>query len=76
MKNYQFEFNDDITITNAQTALNSYLNQWISNRACDNITGTVYASDYDRQQKLLRVKIELVFNSIIERIAIDLIVNN
>jgi len=75
MKNYQFEFNDDVTITNAQTALNAYLNQWLSNRACDSITGSVYASDYDRQQKLLRVKIELVFNSIIERIAIDLIVN-
>ena len=76
MKNYQFEFNDDVTITNAQVALNSYLNQWLSNRACDTITGTVYASDYDRQQKLVRVKIELTFNSIIERIAIDLIVNS
>jgi len=75
MKTYQFEFNDDVTIANAQTSLNSYLNQWLSNRACDSISGTVYASDYDRQQKLLRVKIELVFNSIIERIAIDLIVN-
>jgi len=75
MKTYQFEFNDDVTITNAQTALNSYLNQWVSNRACDSISGTVYASDYDRQQKLLRVKVELVFNAIIERIAIDLIVN-
>jgi len=32
MKSYQFEFNDGITITNAQTALNGYLNQWLANR--------------------------------------------
>jgi len=75
MKNYQFEFNDSVTITNAQTDLSAYLNKWIANRACDSISGTVYASDYDRQQKLLRVKVELTFNSIIERIAIDLVVN-
>lgn len=75
MKNYQFEFNDSVTITNAQTDLSAYLNKWISNRACDSISGTVYASEYDRQQKLLRVKVELTFNSIIERIAIDLVVN-
>lgn len=76
MANYQFEYNDSTTQASAQMALNSYLNQWVSNRACDSISGTVYASDYDRLSKILRVKIEMVFNSIIERIAIDLIVNN
>jgi hypothetical protein len=76
MKDYIFEYNDQTTITSAQTALNTYLSEWTANRACDSISGEVYASDYDRLQKILRVKIELVFNSIIERIAIDIVVNS
>jgi hypothetical protein len=76
MADYQFEYNDSTTRAEAQIALNAYLLQWTANRCCDSITGLVYASDYDRTQKILRVKIELVFNSIIERIAIDLIVNS
>lgn len=75
MKNYIFEWNDNITISQAQGALNSYLSQWLTNRACTSISGSVYASDYDRKQKILRVRIELVFNAIIERIIINLNVN-
>lgn len=75
MIDYQFEYNDTQTRSEAQMALNNYLAQWTSNRCCDSISGLVYASDYDRKQKIMRVKIEMVFNSIIERIAIDLIVN-
>ena len=75
MKDYIFEYNDSITWSAAQQALNGYLSQWITNRACKDITGTVYASEYDQKQKLLRVKIEMVFTSLIERIAIDLVVN-
>lgn len=76
MAAYQHEYNDTTTRSAAQAALNNYLATWVSNRACDSIKGTVYASDYDRLEKLLRVKVEMVFNSVIERIAIDLIVNN
>jgi hypothetical protein len=76
MADYQFEYNDDDTISEAQQSLNSYLSQWTSNRACTSISGSVYSSDYDKIDKILRVKIEIVFNSIIERIAIDLIVNS
>jgi hypothetical protein len=76
MADYQFEYNDSTTRSEAQLALNSYLSKWTTNRACDSISGLVYASDYDRQQKIMRVKVEIVFNSVIERIAIDLIVNN
>lgn len=75
MEDYQFEFHDSYTLNSAQLALNGYLSQWVSNRACDSINGSVYASEYDRKQKLLRVKVELTFNSIIERIAIDLVVS-
>jgi hypothetical protein len=74
-KQYQFEFNDTETIESFQFNLNGYLNQWVQNRACDSISGNVYASQYDRQNKIVRVKIEMTFNSIIERVFIDLIVN-
>jgi len=76
MKKYIFEYNDDTTINAAQSDLDNYLAEWTANRACDFISGEVYASEYDRLQKVLRVKIELVFNSIIERIAIDIVVNS
>jgi hypothetical protein len=76
MRDYIFEWNDDTTISEAQLSLNSYLAQWTTNRACTSISGLVYSSDYDKLEKLLRVKIEMVFNSIIERVAIDLVVNS
>lgn len=75
MADYRMEFNDANTLDAMNYDLNGYLQQWIANRACTSIKGTVYASEYDRQQKLARVKIELVFNGIIERVAIDIIVN-
>jgi hypothetical protein len=74
-EDYQFEFNDAQTLGAFQYNLNGYLQKWISNRACTSIKGTVYASAYDQQQNVARVKIELVFNSVIERILIDLVVN-
>ena len=55
--------------------LNSYLQKWTANRACKTISGKVYASDYDRQQKIARVQIELTFTGVIERIFINLQVN-
>ena len=73
-EDYKFEFNDGLTLSSFQSNLDDYLQKWVSNRACDSISGSVYASDYDRQQKIARVKIDIVFNSIIERVLIDLVV--
>jgi len=75
MEDFQFEWNDSATWNLAQYNLNGYLAKWKSNRACESIKGTVYASEYDRQNKILRVKVEMVFNSIIERVLISLVVN-
>jgi len=75
MEDYQFEFNDPNTLTIAQSNLNGYLQKWVTNKACTSISGTVYASEYDRKQKVARVRIELEFNSTIERIFISLTVN-
>ena len=75
MDDYRDEFNDSITHQSMSYNLSSYLQRWVSNRTCKRISGSVYASDYDRQQKIARVKVELSFNNLIERIYIDFIVN-
>jgi hypothetical protein len=75
MDEYRDEFNDAITHESMSYNLNNYLQKWVANRTCKNISGAVYASDYDRQQKIARVKVEMVFTGLIERIFIDFIVN-
>lgn len=75
MDEYRDEFNDATTHESMSYNLNNYLQTWTSNRTCKSISGSVYASDYDRQQKIARVKVEMVFTGLIERIYIDFIVN-
>lgn len=72
---YRDEFQDGDTYSQAGNELNNYLVRWKSNRTCSMISGSVYASDYDKTQNLARVKIELRFTGLIERIAIDIVVN-
>lgn len=74
-EDYKFEFANADTERQFQYNLDAYLARWITNGACQSISGQVYASDYDRIQKLMRVKIEMVFTDIIERVLIDLVVN-
>lgn len=74
MADFRFEFQDDLTYDSMSSDLNGYLQKWIANRACRVAEGTVYASEYDRQQKVARVRIDLVFTGFIERIAVDIIV--
>jgi hypothetical protein len=71
---HKMEFNDDQTLQSFQENLNILLDKWRNNRAVKNVIGTVYASDYDREQNILRVRVEISFTSIIERIMIDMIV--
>lgn len=70
-RNYIFEFNDDETKNSLYTALNNYLSVYTTNRSCESVTATISASDYDKQQRILRVKIRIKFTGIIERIALD-----
>jgi hypothetical protein len=71
-EDYQFEFEDDETIRTFQYNINDYLNRYISNRSCDEISATVYASEYDKQQHILRVVIKVKFRNVIERIVISI----
>lgn len=72
---YRDEFNDALTHESMSYSLNNYLQKWVSNRCCKSISGAVYASDYDRLQKIARVKVEMSFTGLIERIFLDFIVN-
>ena len=72
---YRMEFNDSITHDSLNYDINNSLQKWVSNRACSSISGSVYASDYDRQNKLARIDIQLTFTGIMERIAISITVN-
>lgn len=74
-ENYQFEFNDLTTWGQLQYSVSSYMQQWVANRALTSATGLVYASEYDRRQRVVRVKAEVVFTGVIERVMIDLVVN-
>jgi hypothetical protein len=71
-EDYIFEFNNDDTINTFQRELNDYLATYINKKAVERISATVYASDYDKLQKILRVSVEIKFYDIIERIVINL----
>jgi len=72
VEDYQFEFNDTETQSQLYAELNDYCAGYISNRSCESISISVYASDYDKQQKILRVSLSIKFNNVIERIVISL----
>jgi len=74
MEDYQFEFITKNTLTTMNYNLDNYLADWRNSEAFESIKGTVYASDYDKKQKLVRVRIEMVFTSILERVVITLAV--
>jgi hypothetical protein len=72
---YSFEFGDSKTYSSLEAEINGYLTQWTANRACTVATGTVFASAYDKKRKQARVRVELSFNSVIERILQEFVVN-
>ena len=71
-ENYQFEFNNQETIDAFQSELDDYLNTYVSSKAVESVSCSVYASDYDKLQKIIRVSITIKFYDIIERILINL----
>lgn len=71
-EDYQFEFEDDETIRTFEYNLNTYLESYITSRSVAEISASVYASDYDKQQGILRVLISVKFHGVIERIVISI----
>lgn len=75
VESYQFEFNDAQSWDSMQYSVASYMKEWVGKRALESAESMVYASAYDRQQRVVRVKISVVFTGLIERVLIDLVVN-
>jgi hypothetical protein len=73
---YRFQFNDPTTWAQLQYDCNNALQGWISNRALRSGTATVYASAYDIQSRIVRITAAIVFEGLIERVMIDIVVNN
>ena len=71
---YQFEFFDEL-IPALQSELNNELSKWVSNGACRTVNPTVYASEYDRNQKKAKVKIVVQFSRLVERFVINFVVD-
>lgn len=74
MEDYIFEFIDKQTLDTMNYNLSQYLKKWLDNRCCESIKGSVYSSAYDKKQKIARVRIEILFTAILERIIINLVV--
>jgi hypothetical protein len=71
-EDYQFEFEDDDTMRTFQYNLNDYLQRYVSNNSAEEISASVYASEYDKQQHIMRVSIRVKFKNVIERIVINI----
>ena len=71
-KTYQFEFNTEQTRSSCNAEINTYLSTWINNGACTLATSSVYATEYDIAQKIMKVDIELKFTGVLERIVISI----
>jgi len=67
---YEFEFADTDTFNAFQNELNSTLASFSS--AVKSLVGTVYQTEYDKEQKIARIRLEVVFKDILERIIIEL----
>ena len=72
LTSYQFEFSDDETVDSLYTELNNAASKYLSNRSCETISVEVSRSDYDKQQRIIRVNVSIKFNDIIERIVLNL----
>ena len=73
---YFFEFATETVLSNLETVINNNLSYWVSNGTCKVAEATVYQNEYDHVQKIVRVRIELIFTSVIERIIIEFNVGN
>jgi len=76
VENYKQEPNVGGSLLGAANAeLNNWLSRWVINGTCSDIGATVYASEYDQRQKIMRVSVTMSFTDVLTRIFINLIIN-
>lgn len=69
-RNYLFEFNDSITLTQLSSVLNKYVAGWISNRTL--ATGVVTVAKNPWSDEAVDVNLTIKFNGTIEVISVDI----
>jgi hypothetical protein len=67
---YYFERINGTLLGAMSSACNNYLGNWVANGTLSEGNVSVYASEYDMKQKLVRVQVELKFTSFLERVVI------
>lgn len=72
VENYQFEFADTEIMNSMKQQLDMALSNYVLRGAADNVSTSVYASEYDKLQHIVRVNISLKFRDIIETVIITL----
>ncbi len=69
-EDFEFEYADATTLNSFQSRVTLVLSDF--QKACNKLVGTVYQTPYDIENKIARVRIEVIFKNIIERIAIEI----
>jgi hypothetical protein len=74
-RNYRSEFATSDVYGLLQTELNEIATSYVLAGGYEYITPVINTSDYDRQQRICRVDVDVAFTDIIERFAFNFIVN-
>ena len=72
LQSYVFELNNDETVNSLYTGANTLLNNYVSNQSCEEATATVGRTDYEKQQRILRVSVSVKFSDVVERIVFSI----
>lgn len=69
-RNYLFEFNDSVTLSQMSTRLNTYITNWITNRTL--ASGTVEVNKNPYSDEAVDIILTIRFNGTIEVISVDI----
>lgn len=71
-RDYLFEFNDSVTLSNMSAVLNKYLSTWIANRTLS--YGEILVSKNENSDEAVDVSLNIKFTGTIEVISIDIVI--
>lgn len=74
-KQKQYKFNMDTVWSDATTELNELLSAKVNANVFKTASGTVYASDRDRQENIMRLQTAVTYHGFVERVLIEMQVN-
>ena len=74
-RNYRSEFASNEVVGQLQQELNNIAAKWVLGGGFEYITPVINTSEYDRQQRICRVNVDLAFTDIMERFVFDFVVN-